>query len=148
MGDPRFHAILKQLGDLHNRKSADYGTDDDPLANYREVEDMGGEAWQSAIYRMADKWCRIKTYCRTGKLANESFEESLFENIAHNINALILWRERCVDAAISTAMKTVPVPLPPAPETITTPEDIWPCGCYRMDGEVGGCNKCSGVRHG
>lgn len=37
---------------------------------------------------------------------------------------------------------------PPAPETETIPEDIWPCGCYRMDGETSGCSKHSGARHG
>lgn len=55
--------------------------------------------------------------------------------------------EQRLDKMLKAALASIPAKVP-APETLTVPEDIWPCGCYRMDGEVGGCSKCSGVRHG
>ena len=38
-GDPRFHYELARLGDLHDKKQVDYGTDNDPFANVRGSQD-------------------------------------------------------------------------------------------------------------
>ena len=37
--DIRFHEILAELGALHDKKAADYGRDDDPLANVRAASE-------------------------------------------------------------------------------------------------------------
>src|SRR5690242_20476207 len=37
----RFHDILAELGELHDRKQADYGRGDDPFANVRASEEIG-----------------------------------------------------------------------------------------------------------
>ena len=34
-GDPRYHALLREMAELHNKKSADYGLGADFLANVR-----------------------------------------------------------------------------------------------------------------
>ncbi len=34
-GSESFHALLKEMGELHDRKQEDYGTDGDPFANVR-----------------------------------------------------------------------------------------------------------------
>lgn len=38
-GHPRFHELLKQIGDLHNRKNKDYaeGMKEGPLGNFKRV---------------------------------------------------------------------------------------------------------------
>ena len=40
-GDPRFHSLLKQIGDLHDKKQQDYGSSADPFANIRGGEEFG-----------------------------------------------------------------------------------------------------------
>src|SRR5207245_10917894 len=37
----RFHQILKELGELHDKKQADYGRGDDPFANVRASTEWG-----------------------------------------------------------------------------------------------------------
>jgi len=40
-GHPRFYEILKELGELHNRKNTDYASSKEPLGNfYRVGEDL------------------------------------------------------------------------------------------------------------
>jgi hypothetical protein len=50
-GDTKFLAILDEMRDLHVRKSQDYGTDADPLANIRASEEIGVPAWKGAWLR-------------------------------------------------------------------------------------------------
>jgi hypothetical protein len=93
-GDPRFHALLQELGELHNKKSADYGLGTDFLANVRASEEFGVPAWKGAVLRMNDKITRIKSSCMKGKLENESMEGSLKDIAAYSLIALLLWREK------------------------------------------------------
>src|SRR6266487_2578430 len=51
MGDPRFRAVLDELQAMHDRKSADYGRDEDPYANVRASEDWGIPGWVGALVR-------------------------------------------------------------------------------------------------
>lgn len=92
-GDPRFHKLLKEIGDLHDKKQEDYGTDDDPFANVRQVEQIGIEPWKGSVVRMGDKWKRIQKFTRQGNLANESFEDSLMDMAVYALITVILYRE-------------------------------------------------------
>lgn len=92
-GDPRFHALLKQLGELHDRKQQDYGTSDDPFANYRAAEDIGIPAWKNAFMRGIEKVNRIKAFIRNGKLANEGVEDAFMDLAVIAMIALIEFRE-------------------------------------------------------
>lgn len=56
----RFHAWLKDAGDLHDMKQRDYGTGEDPFANVRRCERYGIPAWVGCAIRMADKMARIE----------------------------------------------------------------------------------------
>lgn len=40
-GDPRYHAVLREMAETHSRKSQDYGSDGSPLDNLRAVEGLG-----------------------------------------------------------------------------------------------------------
>lgn len=92
-GDPRFKKILKDMWDLHVKKSADYGADEDPLANLRACEEMAIPAWKGVVVRIGDKIHRIRQFCRKNSLKNESLQDSLMDLAAYSILALILFEE-------------------------------------------------------
>lgn len=99
-GDPRFHALLKQIGDLHDKKQQDYGTDGDPLANVRASQEWGMPAWVGALLRLNDKVHRLKQFARRGSLANESAEDSMLDIAVYALIALILYREQSADIGV------------------------------------------------
>lgn len=76
-GDPRFHALLDEIGRVHAKKQADYGKDEDPFANLRASQEFGVAPWLGALVRLHDKVSRLKTFVRKGRLENESVEDSL-----------------------------------------------------------------------
>jgi hypothetical protein len=89
----RFHAILRELGALHDRKQRDYGTDDDPFANVRASREFGVPPWVGALVRGNDKMTRLKSFIRRGSLANEPVEDSLRDLAVYAVIALVLWEE-------------------------------------------------------
>ena len=79
-----FHDILGELGALHDKKQADYGTDEDPFANLRATEDWCCPTchtpipgWLGALIRLSDKVKRLQAFTRNGKLANEGVIDSM-----------------------------------------------------------------------
>ena len=96
-GDPRFHALLQQLGELHDRKQADYGSESDPFANIRATLEFGMPAWVGGLMRANDKMHRLKQFARRGTLANEGAEDSMLDLAVYSLIALILFRELTED---------------------------------------------------
>ena len=94
-GEQRFYALLEEMAALHEKKSRDYGGTVDPLANLRASADFGVSPFLATIVRLHDKIARLKTFCRTGKLANEGVEDSLRDIGVYSQLALILFREAC-----------------------------------------------------
>lgn len=92
-GDPRFHALLKQIGELHDQKQSDYGRDQDPFANVRASEEWGVTPWVGALIRATDKIRRLQTYANKGSLVNEGVEDSLMDLAVYALISLILFRE-------------------------------------------------------
>lgn len=90
----RLNAILDEMRDLHVRKAADYGADEDPFLNVRASEAFGIPPWLGVCIRANDKWVRLKKYARTRTLACESAEDSLIDMAAYCIIALALHREK------------------------------------------------------
>jgi hypothetical protein len=89
----RFHELLKELGDLHDKKSFDYGSDKDPLANVRASAEFGVPAWVGALIRLNDKIVRLKSFARKGELKNESAEDSMKDIAVYALIALILYEQ-------------------------------------------------------
>ncbi len=89
-----FNALLDDIKELHNRKQADYGRDDDPFANIRASEEFGIPAWLGAVVRANDKMSRLKTFAAKGALKNESVEDSLMDGAIYHLIALLLYREQ------------------------------------------------------
>ena len=65
-GDPRLHALLAEIGELHDRKQQDYGRTGDPFANVRASEDFGVVAWVGTMIRANDKMRRVQSMALKG----------------------------------------------------------------------------------
>ena len=89
----RFHAILGELGALHDKKMKDYGEEDNPFANVRGSEEWGIEPWIGALVRATDKLKRLQKYARVGKLANEAVEDSFRDLAVYAIIGLVLYEQ-------------------------------------------------------
>lgn len=103
MGDPGVLKLLNELRDLHHTKSADYGSEDDALANYTAAERSGIDGWKSAWCRVVEKVGRIEKFVLTGKLENEQIEESLRDLALTAIATLALYRRTTCAATSSSS---------------------------------------------
>jgi len=89
----RFHELVKEIADLHDRKQQDYGAGDDPFANVRASKDWGVPSWVGAMIRLNDKVQRLKSFARKGALANESAEDSMRDIAVYALIALVLYEQ-------------------------------------------------------
>jgi hypothetical protein len=90
----RFLDLLDEMRRLHESKSADYGSETDPLANIRQgAEFVGIEPWRGCMVRIADKVQRLRTYCRTGRLVHEGVRDTLLDLSAYSLLAIVLFDE-------------------------------------------------------
>lgn len=92
-GNPRYLALLDEMRTLHQKKSADYGTGEDPLANLRASVAMGIPAWVGVVLRMNDKMARLNSFAKKRVLVNESFQDSLRDIACYALLALALYEE-------------------------------------------------------
>ena len=88
-----FGEILREMQELHDRKSRDYGRTGDPLANVRASAAFGVPPWVGALIRQNDKLVRLQSYRLNGHLANESVRDSLIDNAVYAVIALVLYDE-------------------------------------------------------
>jgi hypothetical protein len=89
-----FVALLQEMKRLHESKSADYGSEDDPLANVRSGADFVNiEPWRGCMVRIADKVQRLRTYCRTGRLVHEGVRDTFLDLAAYSLLAIVLFDE-------------------------------------------------------
>ena len=96
-GHPEFLKILKEIGDLHKKKGADYGVEDDIFLNIRQSMDWGVQPWVGAMVRAGDKVVRLKAAAMGSDLKNEGVEDSLIDLAAYSIIALAFCRENKID---------------------------------------------------
>lgn len=89
----RFRQLLKEIGDLHDRKRADYGTDSDPFANFRGSGEWGIPLWVGPMVRATDKVKRLQTLALKGSLSNESAKDSFLDLAVYSLIGLILFEE-------------------------------------------------------
>jgi hypothetical protein len=90
----RFHELLKQAGDTHDRKSADYGSLTDPFANVRASEEFGVSSWVGAMIRLNDKVTRLKSLAVKGSLSNEAATDSFMDIAVYALIAHVLFEEK------------------------------------------------------
>ena len=89
----RFHAILKEIGDLHDKKQADYGVATDPFANVRQSAEWGVTPWVGAMVRANDKVKRLQKVAQGGQLENEGVIDSFKDLAVYAVIAMVLWEE-------------------------------------------------------
>jgi hypothetical protein len=93
-GSLPFLELVEELRQLHLRKSQDYGTRSDPLANVRNAADLIGiEPWRAGLVRVAEKVQRIRAFCHNGHLANEGVLDSLMDLAAYSLIVAVLFKE-------------------------------------------------------
>ena len=89
-----FLDLLDEMRRLHESKSADYGSQTDPLANIRQgAEFVNIEHWRGCMVRIADKVQRLRTYCQTGRLVHEGVRDTLLDLSAYSLLAIVLFDE-------------------------------------------------------
>ena len=89
----RFHQILKEIGELHDKKQQDYGKEDDPFANVRSAEEWGIPGWVYAMLRIGEKCHRLQAMRRNGKLVNEGAVDSFRDLAVYALIAEVLYEE-------------------------------------------------------
>lgn len=89
----RFHALLAEAAELHDRKQADYGAGDDPFANVRASEDWGIAGWVGAMVRLNDKVKRLQSLATKGHLVNEAAIDSFMDIAVYAVIARVLYEE-------------------------------------------------------
>lgn len=90
----RFHELLEDAGEMHDRKQADYGKGDDPFANVRASEEWGVEGWVGAMIRLNDKVKRLQSLATKGHLVNESAKDSLLDIAVYALIAYVLYEQQ------------------------------------------------------
>ena len=97
-----FDAILKQMGEIHDKKRQDYASNNDPLGNFREAEKLGISPLQSIMIRLTDKYTRACNLVRkngNAAVKNESLADTLLDLANYSVLALLAYREKTVDTA-------------------------------------------------
>jgi hypothetical protein len=90
----RFHDILLEMGEMHDRKQADYGKADNPFANVSDgALEVGLEPWIGAVIRMGDKMRRLQAAARGQNLVNESICDSFIDLAVYSAIGLVLYEE-------------------------------------------------------
>jgi len=110
----RFHELLKEIGELHDKKQADYGREGDPFANVRGSEEWGIEGWVGAMVRLNDKLRRLQAYAKKGTLENEGVEDSFKDMAVYALIALCLWEE---EHRSKNGVRMMHSKFPPEPRT-------------------------------
>jgi len=98
-GHPKFYELLKEIGDLHDRKNSDYAERGQPLSNFRMSELLGVKPWVGTLVRMSDKWCRVLQLTKKHNVgeqeavSDESLEDTLKDLAIYALITIILMEE-------------------------------------------------------
>jgi kynureninase len=99
MSKERFHEIVKEMVEIHDKKNKDYAGDE-YLSNFLMCEKhMGVPAWVGCIIRLSDKMARLMNIARTEEVAvsDESVTDTLTDLAVYAIITRILYEDfkRC-----------------------------------------------------
>jgi hypothetical protein len=93
-GSPRFMELLEVMGDIHQRKNADYSPGADPWRNFRRSERVHVPAFVGAWNRLGDKIERSETLIANvmdGKGENAAVkDESLWDTLIDGANYFLI----------------------------------------------------------
>ena len=94
MRNPKFHELLKEIAELHDKKNTDYASEQDCLSNLRGCSRLGLPPVVGTVIRMQDKWGRIENFFQNGDLKNESLRDSFIDNAVYSLLAVLLLDEK------------------------------------------------------
>ena len=89
--------LIDEIGQLHDKKQADYGTDKDPFANIVASSEFGIKPWIGAMLRLNDKVSRIKSFILRGVLRNEPVSDSMVDIAVYALIAKVLYDRESAD---------------------------------------------------
>jgi hypothetical protein len=98
MSKERFHEIVNEMVELHDRKNRDYaGTD--YLSNFLMSERMGIPAWKGCLIRLSDKLSRVMNIAKTAEIAvsDETVVDTLTDLAVYAIITRILYENSRAD---------------------------------------------------
>jgi hypothetical protein len=87
--------LFKDMQDLMRAKNNDYTADGGPFSNFEGTEDFGVDRMTGLMIRMSDKFQRLKSYSKTGKLLvkDEGIEDAFKDLIGYSCLALGMLKE-------------------------------------------------------
>lgn len=89
---PSFEEMIMRMWGIQRRKGADYGSDEDPLANLKASEEWGTPGWENTFSRINDKRARIISFIKRRSLVNESAFDSFRDFAVYSVH---MWRLFC-----------------------------------------------------
>ncbi len=93
MSKERFHEIVKEMVEIHDRKNHDYAGSE-YLSNFMMCEQhMGFPAWKGCIIRLSDKMARLMNIARTEEISvsHETVIDTLTDLAVYAIITRILY---------------------------------------------------------
>lgn len=94
-----FHDLLTIVGNMHDAKQADYGSDEDPFANVRASTALGIPGWGGAVLRNGDKQIRLAKAVRDTlthgepRLRNEGVRDAFVDQAVYALIGHVLYDE-------------------------------------------------------
>jgi hypothetical protein len=95
MSKERFHEIVKEMVELHDRKNRDYAGEE-YLSNFMMCEKyVGVPAWIGCIIRLSDKVTRIMNLAKSDEVSvgNETITDTLMDLAIYAIITRILYED-------------------------------------------------------
>ena len=94
MSKERFHEIVKEMIELHDKKNRDYAGSN-YLSNFLMCERMGIPAWKGCLIRLSDKLSRIMNIAKTEKISmsDETITDTLMDLAVYAIITRILYED-------------------------------------------------------
>jgi len=91
----KFLLLIDEMVILHRNKNANYGSNSDPFANFRECEKFGIPAWLGCLVRMSDKWSRLINLANgVPDKVGESITDTLLDLSIYAMICKILFEEK------------------------------------------------------
>ena len=95
MSKERFHEIVKEMVELHDRKNRDYAGND-YLSNFLMCEKyMGIPGWKGSIIRLSDKMARVMNIAKNDEVSvgDETITDTLMDLAVYAIITRILYED-------------------------------------------------------
>jgi hypothetical protein len=85
--NPKFHAALKRMAEIHDKKSADYATSTDRYSNFKEAAATAGVTVDDVFAVLIGiKLARLKELIKAGKTPNnESIQDTRLDLAVYSV---------------------------------------------------------------